>query len=477
MPLQTREDNCSPRGRKQNNNPRKQCTGENYFSGLNRRNMEFTSRTKYLITFALLAVIIVLIFFFRHVLLPFMLGSLLAYIMSPIVDWMTKKKIGNFPIPRGLAIIVIYLFFLTAMIFGGGYFLKNLSVEIEILIKTIPEYAERTTQEWLPAMQKKLRIFTELFPKIEPDETELKRIKKEQPPTKKIPHEQEQTKMDVAQFLANTRFEVKQTQTGYEIIPRPHKKIDENNKERFDINLMFTEAIENLVRKIKDDIVDLLNLGRKAVFSILDSLFMTMVTLMISAFLVIDSKGIIRYIRGLFPNYLRSSFEKFLKKLDTGLNGVVRGQLIICLVNGTLTGIGLVLLDIKFALILSIFATISSLIPIFGVIISSIPIILMALTNSLMTAFLALCWVLGIHFIEGNLLNPKIMGKSAEIHPVLIIFALFAGEKTYGIFGALLAVPIFSVLQTTFVFILENILAPQTPELVVSDRNRNQPEK
>ena len=77
----------------------------------------------------------------------------------------------------------------------------------------------------------------------------------------------------------------------------------------------------------------------------------------------------------------------------------------------------------------------------------------MGLTVSVGTGFLALAWILVIHFIEGNFLNPKIMGTAAHIHPVLIVFALVTGEHTAGIPGALLAVPIFSILQTLFLFL------------------------
>ena len=70
---------------------------------------------------------------------------------------------------------------------------------------------------------------------------------------------------------------------------------------------------------------------------------------------------------------------------------------------------------------------------------------------------MSLAWILIIHFIEANFLNPKIMGTAAHIHPVLIVFALVTGEYTSGIAGALLAVPIFSILQTFFLF-LKNIV-------------------
>ncbi|MHC4410320.1 MAG: AI-2E family transporter, partial [Planctomycetota bacterium] len=60
--------------------------------------------------------------------------------------------------------------------------------------------------------------------------------------------------------------------------------------------------------------------------------------------------------------------------------------------------------------------------------------------------------ILLIHFIEANFLNPKIMGSASKIHPVVIIFALLAGEHAYGIVGALLAVPTASIVQSGFTF-------------------------
>ena len=57
-----------------------------------------------------------------------------------------------------------------------------------------------------------------------------------------------------------------------------------------------------------------------------------------------------------------------------------------------------------------------------------------------------------IHFVEANFLNPKIMGTASKIHPVVVVFALIAGEHAYGIVGALLAVPAASIVQSCFKF-------------------------
>jgi predicted PurR-regulated permease PerM len=136
---------------------------------------------------------------------------------------------------------------------------------------------------------------------------------------------------------------------------------------------------------------------------------------------------------------------------------VIRGQLLICLINGVLTYIGLLIFDIKYSLILAFVAAVMTLIPIFGSILSSIPIVLVALVSGesgldFVRAIASVLWIVGIHFIEANFLNPKIIGSSAKIHPVVVIFSLILGEKTFGLVGALLAVPVASMIQVLFVF-------------------------
>ena len=169
---------------------------------------------------------------------------------------------------------------------------------------------------------------------------------------------------------------------------------------------------------------------------------------------------------GFFPGADVDSTGRLLSRLNQGLSGVIRGQIAICLINAVLTGIGLVLLDVKFALLLAVFAGFGSLIPIFGTIISSVPALLIALTQGFGTMVLLLLWILAIHFVEANVLQPKIMGTTARIHPVVIILALLAGEHAHGILGALVAVPMASVLQSLLLFGREEysrVVTPQEP--------------
>ena len=78
------------------------------------------------------------------------------------------------------------------------------------------------------------------------------------------------------------------------------------------------------------------------------------------------------------------------------------------------------------------------------------PAVIIALGKGVPTALFVFLWILGIHQLEANLLNPKIMGDAAKIHPVLVVFSLLAGEHFFGILGALVAVPVMSIVQSVF---------------------------
>jgi predicted PurR-regulated permease PerM len=175
---------------------------------------------------------------------------------------------------------------------------------------------------------------------------------------------------------------------------------------------------------------------------------------MLTAFISMDAPRIVRFFETLFPTQARDDFRRLLHGIDSGLAGVVRGQLTIMLVNGVLTLIGLLVLQVPFAFALGALATILYVVPIFGTILSSIPIVLLALTaGGLSKALLALGWILVIHALEAYVLNPKIMGDASKIHPVLIVLALVIGERTWGLVGALLAVPVASVVVAIFRFL------------------------
>jgi predicted PurR-regulated permease PerM len=159
---------------------------------------------------------------------------------------------------------------------------------------------------------------------------------------------------------------------------------------------------------------------------------------------------ILGFFRSLAPPNARLGFDHLLTRIDRGLSGVVRGQLLICLVNGVVSAIGFGLFGLKYWPILAIMAGVMSIVPIFGSIASSVPVVLIGLTQGFWVALWVLLWIIGVHQIEANLLNPKIIGVAAKIHPVLVVMSLIIGEHFFGLPGALLAVPALSIVQSVF---------------------------
>ena len=141
------------------------------------------------------------------------------------------------------------------------------------------------------------------------------------------------------------------------------------------------------------------------------------------------------------------------ERIDRSLAGVVRGQVTICIVNGVLTLVGLVLFGVKFAFLLATVATLLQPHPHLRHHHQLVPIVIVGLSQSWRAGFGMLLWIIGIHALEAYFLNPRIMGNAARIHPVVVVFALIAGERSYGLLGALFAVPVAAVLVACFEFV------------------------
>ncbi len=190
---------------------------------------------------------------------------------------------------------------------------------------------------------------------------------------------------------------------------------------------------------------------------IMSALVGLVVVFLVGGFAMADAPRLVQAARTNVPARFRVDFDELRTRLDEGLAGVVRGQLIICLVNGILSTIGFLIFIPEYAVVLGILAGVMSLIPIFGTIISSVPALLVALTITFGHAVGVLAWILGIHFVEAYLLNPNIIGRQARIHPIVVVFVLIAGEAMYGMKGILLAVPATAVVQASIQFIYSRV--------------------
>mgnify|MGYP003683629063 FL=1 len=412
-------------------------------------------RGRTLVILILLATMLGIVLFLNKILFPFLLASFLAYVLAPVIENIHQRKIRSHSISRGLAVLLVYFVILIVLIGGGSYVVPNVSAEMGHMIQELPKAVTKVSKEWGPVFDEKIRDITSLFPEPEIIEP-LPVIENNEPQSKTTVIQKENG--ELVKILDGYTYEIRGLDSDrIEIVP--HRKIgresgvEENEQVPLDINTQISILAEEGMNRLKADMVRFLGFGRQLITKVVGSVFTLFLTFMVAAFILVDTERILSFWRSLVPKKYHLRYNDLLKSLDRGLNGVVRGQLMICLINGILTFIGLLMIGVPFAFTLGLVAMVFSLIPIFGTILSSIPIVIMGLTISLGTGLLALAWILLIHFIEGNFLNPNIMGTSAQIHPAIIVFVLVTGEHMAGIAGALLAVPVYSILQTFFFFL------------------------
>ncbi|GGG66104.1 hypothetical protein GCM10011374_32650 [Kocuria dechangensis] len=140
---------------------------------------------------------------------------------------------------------------------------------------------------------------------------------------------------------------------------------------------------------------------------------------------------------------------KLAESVDRGaqvLGGYVRGTASIALADAVLIGAALLILGVPLAVPLAVIAFITAFVPVVGATVAGIIAALVALvTNGPVVALIVIAWIIIVNQIEGNILQPIIMGRTLSLHALLILLALTVGTLVGGIFGAILAVPFTAV--------------------------------
>ncbi len=388
----------------------------------------------------------------RHVVLPFVFALLVAYIFAPIVNRMSSRADGGRRMPRGLAIILCYLVLLACVGLFMVALLPRVYKDISRLGREAPSMYQRINDQYVPQLATWLES---RFPSLRPQGTEPE----QSPVVADVPLPPGTG--FVITPLPDGRMAVQLQPTGIEVIPRSGGGIVLAPREDKPVPVRLEERLRNIAASalggLQSELGDVFRLGQVIITKVIRSIFTFFLVLMIAAFILLDLSKIHGFARGLIPIGYRSDYDVIVAGIDRGLSGVIRGQLLICLVNGVLTYVGLQIFGIKYGLILALVAAVLSLIPIFGSILLTVPIVLAALVSSdsgvdVPRAVFITLWIIGIHFLEANFLNPKIIGTAAKIHPVLVIFALVLGEHSYGLVGALLAVPVAAIVQVLFLY-------------------------
>jgi len=365
----------------------------------------------------------------REVLLPFILALVIAYVLAPLVE-----RVERFRVPRAAAILIVYAVTLGTIYLSIAAIAPRIYLESAKFMRDAPSLADRVSNDYGPQLEQWVEGFrSRSRPKAADNPEDAAAVSVV-------------NKLDGSlEFRVGSGVEVVQQGPGHwRVGPGLHKA------EKFRVRDLTTRAINEAVGYVQRNGFELLAFGKAVVSTVARGIFLLFMTLMVAGYIMGTREQIIGFFRSLLPARSRVGFDRLLWRVDRGLSGVVRGQLVICIVNGLLSAFGYWMFDLKYWPILAIVSGVMSIIPIFGSILSSVPVVFIGLTQNFWTALWVLLWIVGIHQVEANLLNPKIIGVAAKIHPVLVVLALIVGEHFFGLWGALLGVPVLSLLQSIF---------------------------
>lgn len=403
------------------------------------------------------AVLVAILAVFREVLLPFILAATLAYVFAPVVDAMDRLRFRGRPMPRWVAVLVFYVALLATLVGLGALAAPRIATETQRLIQGMPRIVTELEREWVPRIEGSVR--GAIAPYVGTSSSGGGGALGDSA----HPHVESSPAMRVVP-RPDGSFDVTLPVQGVEVAPQDDGSwlisSGTGDVDTTSVPALVRNAVQRGARWASQYAGEGIRAVQTFVRSLVRGVFWFFLTLMLSAYMLITKDRILAFFRGLVREERRESWDALLHRVDRGLSGVVRGQVIICLVNGVLSGIGFWLLGLDYWPVLALIATVFSIVPIFGSILSSVPVVIIALHQGVGTALLALAWIVGIHQLEANLLNPKIMGDAAKVHPVLVIFSLLAGEHLFGIAGAVLAVPTLSLLQSLFLHFRTVALGP-----------------
>ncbi|MBK6848959.1 MAG: AI-2E family transporter [Proteobacteria bacterium] len=395
--------------------------------------------------------VLVAIVVFRQVILPFVIGLVLTYMLAPLLRVLCATRVAGRQLPRAIWLLAVYSVLVGLLGLFFVVFVPRLGTDLKRIVREAPQLTRKLQRSWLPPLERWLA-------------TTLGEVDETPPLATPSPAAAEAHGALRLRHLADGSTAVDTRGLELELVRQGDQRwilrgpSASASGQRAAPQGAVRRHLSELVSSSETSVEQLLGWVQQALVGLLHAISGFILVLMISAFLLLDTDRILQALRNLVPRVYHRDFDQVVSEIDRALSGAIRGQLVICLVNALLTGLGLALISVKYTVLLALLAGLMSLIPIFGSILSTIPIVVVALVSGsegldLTRGLLAFAWIVGIHLVEANVLNPKILGSATRLHPVLVIFAVVAGQNTGGAAGALLAVPIVSAGQALFIYL------------------------
>ncbi|MFH1426744.1 MAG: AI-2E family transporter [Candidatus Kerfeldbacteria bacterium] len=178
-----------------------------------------------------------------------------------------------------------------------------------------------------------------------------------------------------------------------------------------------------------------------AVANIFGGIATLFIVLVITFYMTIDEEGVKKFIRSVAPVEYQPYLVQKVNRIQKKMGSWLRGQLILMLIIGVLSFIGLFILQVPYALVLACVAGLAEFVPFLGPIIAAVPAVFFAYTDSPWKALGVIIFYTVLQQLENQVIVPKIMQRVVGLNPIVVLSVMLVGASIAGIVGVLLAVP------------------------------------
>jgi predicted PurR-regulated permease PerM len=388
-----------------------------------------------------------LISFLQPILIPVAIAAILAYLLDPLVTELCRRKMG-----RGMAIAVIFTSVFIALVGLIWWVVPTISLQSANFARELPGYTQKARDRIVDFIVQYNRVVGGTAGRGRSASSGLVNFLLGTPP----PHAPSPTPAAAPTPSPQT------TASPVEAISAAPAKI--SSAERQQLEAKADKVIPNLERYLPTLADKIWNIIKKSIGGFLGvtgfllSLIMVPIYLF---FLLKERPRIEKRWKDYLPlraSPLKDEIAAAISEINSYVIAYFRGQLLVCLVDGTLIGSILTLLGLNFAPLIGLLVVILTMIPYIGIIVCWVPAVLIAAfqwgdwTHPLIVTIVFIV----VQNLEGMFYAPRIVGKSVGLHPMTVIVSIFVwGLLIGGLLGPILAVPLtatIKVLLTRYVW-------------------------
>ncbi|MFA5029717.1 MAG: AI-2E family transporter [Patescibacteria group bacterium] len=191
------------------------------------------------------------------------------------------------------------------------------------------------------------------------------------------------------------------------------------------------------------------------IFSFFGGVVSFFIIIMLTFYMTVEEQALKRSLRFLVPVKYQPYVSQLINRMQEKIGLWFRGQLALSLIIFLACLIGLSALQVKYALVLALFAGVTEIIPYLGPFLGAIPAVFVAFTQSPILALWVFILYIVIQQLENTVLVPKVMQKAVGLNPVIVIIVVLIGARLAGVLGVLLSVPVATALSVAVEDLLE----------------------